>query len=67
LQTVGVRLARADLSVERMVCGTSARQRDTAAELVAALGISEGQLRMHARLDEFDDVGLLAAHPSAGP
>lgn len=65
-QAVGVRLARADLSVERMVCGTSARQRDTAAELVAALDFSEARLRMDARLDEFDHVGLLAAHPSEG-
>jgi broad specificity phosphatase PhoE len=65
-QAVGVRLAHADLSVEHMACGTSARQRDTAGELVAALGFPEAQLRTDARLDEFDHVGLLAAHPSAG-
>jgi broad specificity phosphatase PhoE len=63
---VGERLAHADLSVERIVCGTSARQRDTAGEIVATLGFPEAQLRTDARLDEFDHVGLLAAHPSAG-
>jgi broad specificity phosphatase PhoE len=62
---VGERLAHADLSVERILCGTSARHRDTAGELVAALGFPEAQLRTDARLDEFDHVGLLAAHPFA--
>jgi broad specificity phosphatase PhoE len=33
---------------------------------VAALGFSEAQVRRDARLDEFDHVGLLAAHPSEG-
>jgi broad specificity phosphatase PhoE len=65
-QAVGVRLAHADLLVERMVCGTSARQRDTARELVAALGFPEADLRTDARLDEFDHVGLLTADTSAG-
>jgi broad specificity phosphatase PhoE len=65
-RAVGGRLARADLTVERVVCGTSARQRDTAGELVAALGFPEAQLRMDARLDEFDHVGLMAAHPLEG-
>jgi broad specificity phosphatase PhoE len=64
-RAVGERLADADLSVERIVCGTSARQRDTAEALVAALGFPEAQLRTDARLDEFDHVALLAAHPSA--
>src|SRR3954454_20009219 len=65
-QAVGLRLAHADLSVERMVCGTSARQRDTAGELLGTLGFPEAQLRTDARLDEFDHVSLLAARPSAG-
>ena len=65
-RAVGGRLAHADLSVERVVCGTSARQRDTAAEIVAALRFPEAQLRTDARLDEFDHVDLLAAHPVAG-
>jgi hypothetical protein len=65
-QALGVRLAHADLPVERMVCGTSARQRDTARELVAALGFPAAQILTDARLDEFDHVGLLAANPSAG-
>jgi broad specificity phosphatase PhoE len=64
-RTVGERLAHADVSVERIVCGTSARQRDTAGELLAALGFPRAQLRTDARLDEFDHVGLLAAHPVA--
>src|SRR3954454_4465152 len=64
-QAVGERLAHADLSVERIVCGTSARQRDTAGELVVTLGFPKAQLWTDARLDEFDHVGLLAAHPSA--
>src|SRR3954447_24248574 len=63
---VGARLAHADLSVERIVCGTSARQRGTAGGIVAALGFPEEQLRTDARLDEFDHVGLLAARPAAG-
>src|SRR5690349_7335930 len=63
---VGGRLIRADLTVERVVCGTSVRQRDTAAELVRALGFPEEHVRTDARLDEFDHVGLLAAHPSPG-
>jgi broad specificity phosphatase PhoE len=65
-RAVGERLAHADWSVERIACGTSARQRDTAGELVAALGFPEAQLRTELRLDEFDHVGLLAARPSAG-
>jgi broad specificity phosphatase PhoE len=64
-RSVGERLAHADLSVERILCGTSARQRDTAGELVSALGFPEAHLRTDARLDEFDHVGLLAAHPYA--
>jgi broad specificity phosphatase PhoE len=62
-RAVGVRLAHADLSVERVVCGTSARHRDTAGELVAALGFPEAQVQTDARLDEFDHVALLAARP----
>ena len=64
-RVVGERLAHADLSVERIVCGTSARQRDTARELAAALGYPDAHLRTDARLDEFDHVNLLAAHPVA--
>jgi broad specificity phosphatase PhoE len=64
-RAVGGRLAHADLSVERVACGTSTRQRDTAAELAAALNFPEAQLRTDARLDEFDHVDLLAAHPAA--
>jgi len=63
-RAVGGRLAQADLTVDRVVCGTSARQRDTAGELVAALGFPEAQVRRDVRLDEFDHVSLLAAHPS---
>src|SRR5689334_2526132 len=63
---VGGRLARADLMVQRVVCGTSARQRDTAVEIVAALGVPGSGVQVDARLDEFDHVALMAAHPAPG-
>lgn len=73
-QVTGARLAAADLTVDRVVCGTLTRQRDTAEALLAALGgggaggegapqgggPAGGGLRVDGRLDEYDHVGVMA-------
>lgn len=61
---VGARLATADLAVDRVVCGSLSRQRDTARAVLAALGRSESELATDDRLDEYDHVGVIARHPS---
>lgn len=63
-QVTGARLARADLAIDRVVCGTLTRQRDTARPVMAALGLPESGLRVDERLDEYDHIGVMARHPS---
>ena len=63
-RATGRRLARADLVIDRVVCGTLARQRDTAEAALAQLPPpAEPGLRVDGRLDEYDHLGLLAAGP----
>lgn len=59
-RSVGARLAHADTSVHRVWCGALVRQRDTAREAMAELGIPPGDLGADDRLDEYDHVGVLA-------
>src|SRR4051794_27578164 len=59
-RATGARLAAADLTVERIVCGSLVRQRDTARELAAALGMATDRLDVDDRLDEYDHAGVLA-------
>ena len=59
-RSVGARLADADTSVHRVWCGALVRQRDTAREAMAELGIPPGDLGADDRLDEYDHVGVLA-------
>ncbi len=61
----GERLSRADLSIDRVLCGKLERQRDTALEAMGGLGIDEATLQTDERLDEYDSVGLLMAQPGA--
>src|ERR1700744_2931276 len=61
-QILGARLAGTDLRVDRVVCGTRARQRDTAGPVLAALGWPGSGLRTDGRLDEYDHVGVMARH-----
>jgi broad specificity phosphatase PhoE len=63
-QILGARLAGTDLSVDRVVCGTLDRQRDTAGPLLAALGWPGSGLETDGRLDEYDHVGVMAQHTS---
>ena len=58
----GARLARADLVVDRVMCGALARQRDTAAAVMAMMpDLAPGSgLVVDDRLDEYDHVGVLA-------
>jgi broad specificity phosphatase PhoE len=76
-RATGARLARADLVVDRVACGTLARQRDTAAAALAELsplargavagtGRGELRLRIDGRLDEYDHGALLAAGTAPG-
>ena len=63
-RATGRRLAGADLAIDRVVCGTLARQRDTAEAALAQLPPpAEPGLRVDGRLDEYDHLGLLAAGP----
>ena len=63
-RATGRRLARADLVIDRVVCGTLARQRDTAEAALAEMPPpAEPGLRVDGRLDEYDHLGLLAAGP----
>ena len=61
----GGRLAQADLSIDRIVCGAMQRQRDTALAILAELGIAESRLHIDDRLDEYDHAGVLAEHTSS--
>ena len=61
-QVTGARLARTDLTVGRVVSGALTRQRDTAEAVLAALGWPTSRLRVDARLDEYDHVGVMARH-----
>src|SRR5215475_10141502 len=49
-QVTGARLARTDLTVDRVICGGLTRQRDTAEPLLAALGWPASRLRIDDRL-----------------
>jgi len=61
-QVTGARLAGIDLPVDRVVSGALTRQRDTAEPVLAALGWPGSRLRIDARLDEYDHVGVIARH-----
>jgi broad specificity phosphatase PhoE len=63
-QILGDRLAGTDVRVDRIVCGTLARQRDTAWPVLAALGRDPAELITDGRLDEYDHVGVMAQHTS---
>jgi broad specificity phosphatase PhoE len=64
-RVAGERLSRADLSIDRVLCGKLERQRDTALEAMGGLGIDVATLQTDERLDEYDSVGLLIAEPGA--
>jgi broad specificity phosphatase PhoE len=73
-RATGIRLARADLVVDRVICGALARQRDTAVAVMAMMsdiahgaGAEPPEFRPHIddRLDEYDHAGVLAADTSA--
>ncbi len=66
-RSVGARLAQADASVRRVWSGGLVRQRDTAREAMAELGIPLGDLATDDRLDEYDHVGVLADHGTRNP
>ncbi len=59
----GSRLARADLTVHRAVSGALIRQQDTARAVMAEIG-HESDLRIDDRLDEYDHLSVMAAHPT---
>ncbi len=61
---LGARLAGADLAIDRVVSGGMVRQRDTAGEVLAALGLASSSLVVDERLDEYDHVGVMERHPS---
>jgi broad specificity phosphatase PhoE len=61
-RATGVRLARADLVLNRVVSGALIRQRDTALGAMAELGLPESQLHIDERLDEYDHIGIMAVH-----
>ncbi len=63
-RAAGDRLARADLDIGPVVCGSLVRQRDSATAVLAGLGRSSDDLAVDDRLDEYDHVGVLAAHSS---
>lgn len=61
----GARLRHSATPVDRVYSGELVRQRDTAAAVLVELGRpAEGRL-VDARLDEYDHIGVLAAHNSA--
>ena len=61
-QLTGGRLARADLIIDRTVSGAMMRQRDTALIVMRDIGLSESNLQIDDRLDEYDHVGVMAGH-----
>jgi broad specificity phosphatase PhoE len=63
-RAAGDRLAKADLDIGHVVCGSLVRQRDTALETLSRLGRTADILAVDGRLDEYDHVGVLAAHSS---
>ena len=63
-QLTGARLAGADLIVDRTVCGAMMRQRDSAVIVMKEIGLGESNLQIDDRLDEYDHVGVMAAHPA---
>ena len=63
-RVTGERLRTADLDVARIVCGALVRQCDTAAPIVAALGLPASRLEIDDRLDEYDHAGVFDANSS---
>jgi broad specificity phosphatase PhoE len=63
-QLTGGRLTRADLIIDRTVSGAMMRQRDTALIVMREIGLSESNLQIDDRLDEYDHVGVMAGHPT---
>jgi broad specificity phosphatase PhoE len=61
-QLTGGRLSRADLIIDRTVSGAMMRQRDTALIVMRDIGLSESNLQIDDRLDEYDHVGVMARH-----
>ena len=64
-EITGARLARADITIDRVVSGGLTRQQDTAQAVLAALGRPESQLQTDERLDEYDHVRVMAQHTDA--
>jgi broad specificity phosphatase PhoE len=73
-RATGTRLARTDLVIDRVTCGALARQRDTAAAVMAMMpdlapgaggGPPESSPHIDDRLDEYDHVGVLAGRLGA--
>ena len=64
-ELTGARLARTDMTIDRVASGGLTRQRDTARAVLAALGRPESQLQTDERLDEYDHVGVMARHTDA--
>lgn len=63
-RAAGRRLGAADLQINRVLCGALVRQRDTALETLSTLDRPSDELGTDNRLDEYDHVGVLAAHPA---
>jgi broad specificity phosphatase PhoE len=59
------RLTGADQAIDRVVCGGLLRQQDTAAAVLEALGRPRDAFEVDGRLDEYDHIGVLAAHTSS--
>jgi broad specificity phosphatase PhoE len=59
------RLVAADLSIDRVVSGSLLRQRDTASAVLDRLHAAGTSLAVDDRLDEYDHVGVLAAHTTS--
>ena len=61
-QVTAARLARTDLTIDRVVSGGLTRQRDTAEAVLDALGRPASRLRIDERLDEYDHVEVMTQH-----
>ena len=63
----GLRLARTELTIGQVWCGSLARQQETARAVLAELGRPASGLRTDARLDEYDHLGVMAASMAGDP
>ncbi|HEX4016713.1 MAG TPA: histidine phosphatase family protein [Frankiaceae bacterium] len=61
----GERLSRAELSIDRVICGGLERQRDTALEAMGGLALDPASLQKDERLDEYDASLLMSHQPGA--